>query len=676
MAEIVGVVAASLELGKFVLELKQIASSIKHAPEELHEMLEDLDRTNNILRMLTELDELLAIYALPAVIQECRDSCKKYVDIARPVCVELLKTIKRSKLRGSLKSVLKENLLEKARRRIESAKSSLQLAQTAALLSCGESATTRKYPDIDYLNLLGHAGTPIRQSSSSRRSHPWSPINSDSNIIFGCGRRCKTSGCHFHTTKTKSSLSTATDYFHIDFAKFVARKEGRLSENTSVWGTILWHKDLQYCPMAFTDLRSRRGWQRRCYTKTFQDKHASIYDRDKFGRTLLHIACGVGQLSSMRLLLEQGADPNEEDFHELTSAYRFRCASSTAIRMLAGYHDLEDLPDSTVRTLSISAADYIPVIMPILEPAWSNLDLATRLEVAYGYCLPNSLARYFWLFLPQQDLSVACLTMPESTTGEMCAPFSSLALCLAYTMGRTCIDLGGWRSVLQRMVSLDGLKTPFEHGCTSPMLTYLGFTFPKLSLLGFGLRLLNWDPSMADLTHGRLTCKLRNWAHEVRLAGQDLQAYGRWEQELLSNMNREFLLYRYDSITVRLINFEFGPSPQDWQIWVATSMDESTGEFWEAVEDEEPVLDIPGSWPILDPEEEGYRMLVGRAHHYLSRRRRRRFLRYLGLGLEDESDVFENLIEQLVNYGKEKKALSRQYYLGNNISPSCREFVS
>jgi hypothetical protein len=162
----------------------------------------------------------------------------------------------------------------------------------------------------------------------------------------------------------------------------------------------------------------------------------------------------------------------------------------------------------------------------------------------------------------------------------------------------------------------------------------------------------------------------------VRLAGQDLQAYGRWEQELLSNMNREFLLYQYDSITVRLINFEFGPSPQEWQIWVATSMDESTGEFWEAVEDEEPVLDIPCSWPILDPEEKGYRMLIGRSHHYLSKRGRRRFLRYLGLGLEDESDVFENLIEQLVNYGKEKKALSRQYYLGNNISPSCREFVS
>jgi hypothetical protein len=132
MAEIVGVVAASLEFGKVLLELKQIASSIKHAPEELLEVLEELELTDNILQTLADQDALLAIYAPPAVIQKCRDSCKKGVDIVRPVCLELRKAIERSKLRGSLKSVLKENLLEKARRRIERAKINLILAQTAA----------------------------------------------------------------------------------------------------------------------------------------------------------------------------------------------------------------------------------------------------------------------------------------------------------------------------------------------------------------------------------------------------------------------------------------------------------------------------------------------------------------------------------------------------------------
>jgi hypothetical protein len=354
------------------------------------------------------------------------------------------------------------------------------------------------------------------------------------------------------------------------------------------------------------------------------------------------------------------------------------------IYLLAGNHDLEDLTESAAKTLvfiASSGVDWLSGIMPMLGPAWSTQDFATRLVVAYNYCTPNSLARYFWLVLSQQDLNVACLTMPESTVGEGDPLFPSLALCLAYTMGRTCMDLEGWRSVLQRMVSLDGLKILFEHGCTSPMLTYLGL----------GLRRFDFDISMAGLSHGRLTCKLRSWAHELQLAGQDLQAYGRWEQELLSNMYRGIFWYpnKWDeewSVTIRLMNFEFGPCPQDWQIWFSTSMYESTGEFWEAAEDEEPALDIPGAWPHLGLEGQypwNYPWLGAwdaLSRHKKSKRRRRRFLRYLGLGLEDEFGVFgphiEDDIRYHVNDGKKTKALRRQYYLGNNITPPCREFVS
>jgi hypothetical protein len=329
--------------------------------------------------------------------------------------------------------------------------------------------------------------------------------------------------------------------------------------------------------------------------------------------------------------------------------------------------------DSAAKTLDKIAArwpDYLSEIMPVLGPTWSNQDFATRLVVAYNYCRPDSLAQYFWLVLSQQDLNVACLTMPESTVDGVCPLFSSLALCLAYTMGGTCIDLEGWRSVLQRMVSLDGLKISFEHGCESPMLTYLGF----------GMRSFDFHHSVAGFNHGRLTCKLRNWAHEVQLAGHELQIYGRWEQELLSNMGREFYPLYMGTHEVRLINFEFGPSPQDWQIWVSTSKDESTGEFWEALEENELKLDIPGSWPMVASPMANDDWKV-RDRHERSKRRRRRFLRYLGLGLEREDHVFdwpsaEISIRFHVNNGKNMKALRRQYYLGNNITPPCREFVS
>jgi len=338
--------------------------------------------------------------------------------------------------------------------------------------------------------------------------------------------------------------------------------------------------------------------------------------------------------------------------------------------MLAGNHELEDFTDlapATLANIGYCQPHFLPEIVPMLGPTWSSVDFATRLEVAYGYCHPDGSALYFWLVLAQQGLDVACLTMAKTKANGTFLRYVSLVSTLAFTMGRVCADLESWRPLLRDVVSLNGVQIPFEHEGESPMLGYLGFHLHSY-----------FRGSMADLSYQRLTCKLRSWANEVRVAGQDLQKYSRWEQEFLSTRNGEFARYN-TSVTVRLVNFKYGPSPQDWQIWVSTSMDESAGEFWEAVEDGEPVLDVPGSWPTLDPGKTEYWPVLSLQRY--SRRRRRRFLRYLGLELEREDDVFdlsspEDTLQRHIVRGKETKARRRKYYLGNNISPPCREFVS
>ncbi|KAJ9647569.1 hypothetical protein H2204_000198 [Knufia peltigerae] len=135
MAEVIGVVAASLEFGKVFVELKTKASSIRHAPEELIVVLEELEVTDAILQALADQDALLSIYAPPNVIQKCRDFCKNATDILKPVCLELSETIKQSRWPGSIKFVLKEHFLERATRRIERAKMNLILAQSAASIA-------------------------------------------------------------------------------------------------------------------------------------------------------------------------------------------------------------------------------------------------------------------------------------------------------------------------------------------------------------------------------------------------------------------------------------------------------------------------------------------------------------------------------------------------------------
>ncbi len=133
MAETIGLVAAVLEFAKIVLELKHLYSSIKHAPESLQQLLEELEALEGSLQALKEQDATLSAFASPDVAQKCRIQTEKAVNGLKPVCAELLKCIQRSKLRGSVKAMLKDGALEKALQAVERAKANLILAQMASL---------------------------------------------------------------------------------------------------------------------------------------------------------------------------------------------------------------------------------------------------------------------------------------------------------------------------------------------------------------------------------------------------------------------------------------------------------------------------------------------------------------------------------------------------------------
>lgn len=132
MAEAIGVVAAVLEFGKVLLELKHFYSSIRDAPETLSDLLEELELTESILQTLADQDGMMSAYAPPDVVKRCRQSCEKALGTLHQVCSQLLKCLKQSKWRGSIRSVLKEDLLEKAGQRVERAKVNLLLAQNTA----------------------------------------------------------------------------------------------------------------------------------------------------------------------------------------------------------------------------------------------------------------------------------------------------------------------------------------------------------------------------------------------------------------------------------------------------------------------------------------------------------------------------------------------------------------
>lgn len=86
-------------------------------------------------------------------------------------------------------------------------------------------------------------------------------------------------------------------------------------------------------------------------------------------------------------------------------------------------------------------------------------------------------------------------------------------------------------------------------------------------------------------------------------AGRELLEYGSKEKQLQHRglVDTDFSVLRvrrglsqWDTSTIRLIGFDYGPEPEDWRLWWSEPTDEFAGEFWHMIEN--PWERIPGAW--------------------------------------------------------------------------------
>lgn len=122
---------------------------------------------------------------------------------------------------------------------------------------------------------------------------------------------------------------------------------------------------------------------------------------------------------------------------------------------------------------------------------------------------------------------------------------------------------------------------------------------PFLSFLGGFFSL---PPSTYSNTTSSYNVALRMWLGDLQAAGVDLNQFGQKEKSLFDSetLNRCILIHqgRYSGF-IRLINFTYGPSPDDWHLWVSELSDDWFEDFWGLVEEQEDVM--PGSWPGDNP---------------------------------------------------------------------------
>ncbi|KAK4938591.1 hypothetical protein LTR10_021022 [Elasticomyces elasticus] len=272
MAEVIGVVAATLEFTKVFLELKEITSSIRHAPEEMRELIEELNLTADILQTLAEQDAMLSVYAPPAVTQKCRVSCMKAVEVLKPVCIQLSKSIERSRWRGSIRIVLKDAFLEKARIRIERAKSNLSLAQMAT------------FSAMNALSLQQHASTQALVLTALSVAPP---LHSGGDCGDGQSQSFTPKAaqmiCTDNTDPSGQRPNVNTDLNLWLGKRFDVIRERALGVSTftiRTYNIVPWNS-LVFRVVSDGDVAELQA--------LFQKKEATIFDRDEYGNTLLHV---------------------------------------------------------------------------------------------------------------------------------------------------------------------------------------------------------------------------------------------------------------------------------------------------------------------------------------------------------------------------------------------------
>ncbi|OCT54931.1 hypothetical protein CLCR_02790 [Cladophialophora carrionii] len=672
MAETIGVVAATLEFAKIVLEVKQLYSSVRHAPQTLKQLLEELEALEEILETFKEQEAALSAFAPPDVVRKCRQRSEKAVQSLKPICDELSKAIKRSRLRGSVEAVLKEGALEKARQVVERAKADFMLAQMTVLNA------------MSLLNIQKHSETHTLIMTST----------ASVSAIVQNFRQASIS-----STST-ARLSPSTDTVDQEVSDPVHSNLWKPSHqqrwvNVHTRRLLLLQSRLLGKAFEFVQQQACGAWTYgfRTYNIRARDEpvfqyvedsniaalqnlfhkgQASIFDRSPRGHTLLHIACGFADAPTIRFLMEQGLDPNDKD----DEGPRLE----PLLAMCEG-PELDDLTSSQEVIIStliqFDSFQELSHVIPLVSPPWSTRELSARLQAAYRACYSRLHSDRFWLCLSQSRLDPACL-MRKISEEDAPPVYDTLVVILArvladhWRFSLECPDFSGWRAIFQAAVSLDGLRVAIEHDVQSPMLAYLGFYSTE------------GQPSWADLSTQRLTHKLRSWVTEISNAGHDLQQYGKWEHERLVAEGRTF---RYSKscendrcLTFRVVDFTYGAGPEDWQIWVSLSSDECVGEFWNLLADRESEFCIPGAWPETEDwecrryhEKDTQDPLSLGWSFFTSRRRRRRMVRYFDLTKEMFDKVYDiggrGLVALLAKEGKERKARRKRFFKEAGISP-------
>lgn len=320
MAEVFGVVASGMgvvslafQVADSVKKLKDFYGLMKDAPEDIHLALDEVEVLSIVLEDIDRdiQQQLFPSPAIKAAAMKSLRMCTVASEALKTLVQELEKNIVASKKRGAFKAALKKDKVDRFRERLESAKSTMLVAN-----HCYHGAVQRQ-------NWAGHEHDMFEiRMAVSQIAQSASQINSTSLGEYNLGLAHSTTCKMAENGHLRPRLSRVSDRFPCGVSRYRQVLGTRFLEvvmsahehNTTTSVSIRLPKWLYARRFDIAFKRSCQGWDQSfrtyrlissdalviTYSKTgnvaglkdlFRAGLASPFEADSYGATPLHVGC-------------------------------------------------------------------------------------------------------------------------------------------------------------------------------------------------------------------------------------------------------------------------------------------------------------------------------------------------------------------------------------------------
>ncbi|KAL3458369.1 hypothetical protein BJX64DRAFT_279957 [Aspergillus heterothallicus] len=602
MAEIFGVVAGAFsvvslldQIIESIDNLRALRSFVKSAPTELQDLIEDAEVVQGVLETLSP--ESLAFLNRPSTGRRLL-TFQKDLEATIEEMKQYTLSVASRKI-GAVRLAWKKEAIRARKQNLDNIKGTLVLLQgsycsaslrehnasirdLAAAIQSYTARENTKCLDVTVHEEQSDEGSYQVSTKPRKRYQKSKPVDAEYRVRLPLGFIDKV-----WTLQTKRLTSGWT---------FTIQTHNVISDSSPVF---------EYCVNG--DIKAVQS--------LFSSRLATPVDCNSVGTSLLSIAAFYGQVDMCRMLLDNGASLDHKNSMGGGPLDYANIYSRTWVDFP------EDIPVANKLFQMLITGDEDENILfedRIGFPRWFShilcppeaLDLLQR-RVSLDYAaLPLSVRFKRAMMIDPFYADGSSPEMFQTAMGGVIEPCAYLmedkngstllqkvAQCLAMDFfSQRSGNKDSWRRMLR-----DGVAASADlHKLTSdwpqtPLVSYFDayiFFFDKI-------KSSKWS----------LLSPLRNWVSELKAVGVDIEAYGAKENALHKSGRSfmEFYLHKgalidilstdeiiEDSLEFRVLDFTYGPEPDDWYIWVTNPLDEFAGEFWELVNRQSEIM--PGTW--------------------------------------------------------------------------------